>query len=86
RQSNASLRKKINLVLKPYLTLIDSIIQEGMKENVFRENLHLPIVRQMIFGTMDEAVTNWVMQDGKYDLVEQAEEVHDLLTSGISGQ
>src|SRR5699024_8486975 len=86
RKSNEPLRKKINLVLKPYLTLIDSIIQEGMKENVFRENLHLPIVRQMIFGTMDEAVTNWVMQDGKYDLVEQAEEVHDLLTSGISGQ
>lgn len=84
RQSDAALRFKINHVLKPYLTVIDSIIQEGMKENVFRNDLNPRLVRQMVFGTMDETVTNWVMKEEKYDLIEQSKEVHALLTNGIS--
>src|SRR5690625_5919268 len=65
RQSNLVLRREINAVLKPYLTVIDSIINEGMVDGVFRENLKVPLVRQMIFGTLDETVTNWVMQEEK---------------------
>lgn len=84
RQSDAALRMKINHVLKPYLTVIDSVIQTGMQENIFRNDLHVRLVRQMIFGTMDETVTNWVMQDEKYDLITQSDAVHALLTNGIS--
>jgi len=84
RQSNLVLRREINAVLKPYLTVIDSIINEGMVDGVFREDLNIPLVRQMIFGTLDETVTNWVMQDEKYDLVAQAYDVHNLLTTGLA--
>ena len=84
RQSKAALRMKINQVLKPYLTVIDSVIQEGMEENIFRSDLNRRLVRQMIFGTMDEAVTNWVMKEEKYNLVDQTEAVHALITNGIS--
>ncbi|SDM96921.1 TetR/AcrR family transcriptional regulator [Sediminibacillus halophilus] len=84
RQSNPDLRKKINDVLKRYLTVIDSIIEEGIEEKLFQENLNKKLVRQMIFGTIDETVTNWVMKDHKYSLVGQAEEVHELLVNGIS--
>ncbi|QTN00013.1 TetR family transcriptional regulator [Sediminibacillus dalangtanensis] len=84
RQSNPDLRKKINDVLKRYLTVIDSIIQEGIEEKLFQDNLNKKLVRQMIFGTIDETVTNWVMKDHKYSLVDQAEEVHGLLVNGIS--
>lgn len=83
RQSNPSLRLQINNVLKPYLNVIDSIINEGMQEKIFRNHLNVRLVRQMIFGTLDETVTNWVMKDRKYDLVEQAAEVHTLLTEGL---
>lgn len=84
RQSNSALRFHINEVLKPYLTVIDDIIKEGIEEKVFQRNLNLPLVRQMIFGTLDETVTNWVMKDRKYDLVNQAADVHALLTNGLS--
>lgn len=84
RQSNLRLRREINAVLKPYLTVIDSIINEGMEDGVFRQGLNVTLVRQMIFGTLDETVTNWVMQDEKYDLVAQAEDVHCLITNGLS--
>ncbi|CDQ39390.1 TetR/AcrR family transcriptional regulator [Virgibacillus salexigens] len=84
RQSNPELRLEINNVLKPYLTVIDSIVQEGMKEGIFRHSLNIPLVRQMIFGTLDETVTNWVMKERKYQLIEQAKEVHTLLTEGLT--
>ncbi|HLS10065.1 TetR/AcrR family transcriptional regulator [Lentibacillus sp.] len=86
RQSNTKLRLKINQVLKPYLTVIDDIIKEGTKEKIFRDNLNIPLVRQMIFGTLDEVVTNWVMKEQKYDLVEQAQDVHAFITDGLSAK
>jgi TetR/AcrR family fatty acid metabolism transcriptional regulator len=84
RQSNPKLRTKINAVLKPYLSVIDSIIRDGIKQDLYQNNLNLPLVRQMIFGTLDETVTNWVMQGHKYDIVKQTSEVHALLTKGFS--
>lgn len=84
RQSNLMLRKKINAVLKPYLTVIDSIVEEGMANGLYRQDLRVPLVRQMIFGTLDEIVTNWVMQEEKYDLLSQASDVQALITTGLS--
>lgn len=84
RQSNTTLRKKINHVLKPYLTVIDNIIEVGKQEGIFRQDLDTPLVRQMIFGTLDETVTNWVMQEQKYDLEKLAPEVHTLLINGLN--
>ncbi|QKY69616.1 TetR/AcrR family transcriptional regulator [Lentibacillus sp. CBA3610] len=83
RQSNTRLRLEINQVLKPYLVVIDDIIKEGIQEKVFREDLSIPLVRQMIFGTLDEIVTNWVMKEQKYDLIQQATDVHEFVTAGL---
>lgn len=83
RQSNKDLRFQINKVLTPYLQLIDKVITKGMEENTFKADLQLPLVRQMIFGTMDEIVTTWVMKEHKYDLVELAGSVHTMITDGI---
>ncbi|MBP1968839.1 TetR/AcrR family fatty acid metabolism transcriptional regulator [Virgibacillus natechei] len=84
RQSNSALRQQINKVLKPYLAVIDEIVKEGMEENIFRDDLNIRLVRQMIFGTIDEIVTNWIMKDGKYDLVKQAPTIHTLLSNGLT--
>ncbi|HLR08352.1 MAG TPA: TetR/AcrR family transcriptional regulator [Bacillota bacterium] len=84
RQSNKSLRLKINNVLKSYLTVIDKIVEEGIQEGVFRNDINPPLVRQMIFGTIDEIVTNWVMKEQKYDLINQASQVHDLIMNGLA--
>ncbi|MFD1362197.1 TetR/AcrR family transcriptional regulator [Lentibacillus salinarum] len=84
RQSDKELRLKINHALKPYLAVIDDIIKEGIEEKVFRDNLNIPLVRQMIFGTMDEIVTNWVMKEQKYDLTSQTPDAHAFITDGLS--
>ncbi|MFE0301942.1 TetR/AcrR family transcriptional regulator [Bacillus altitudinis] len=83
RQSNLELRQKINEVLKGYLNMLDSILTDGKKTGEFRQNLDVRLARQMVFGTIDETATTWVMNDQKYDLPALAESVHDLLLNGI---
>ncbi|WP_353855003.1 TetR/AcrR family transcriptional regulator [Bacillus sp. Bos-x628] len=83
RQSNLELRQKINEVLKGYLNMLDTILTEGKKTGEFKQELDVRLARQMVFGTIDETATTWVMNDQKYDLTALAENVHDLLLNGI---
>ncbi|MBO8177282.1 TetR/AcrR family transcriptional regulator [Aeribacillus pallidus] len=85
RQSNKDIRLKINEVLKGYLNVVDRILKEGIENNEFRQDLDIRLARQMIFGTIDETVTTWVMNDQKYDLTALAPAVHKLIISGCGG-
>lgn len=86
RQSNKELRHKINDILKGYLSVVDKILLEGKENGEFSPTLDIRLARQMIFGTMDETVTSWVMNDQKYDLTALASPVHQLLLKGCSSQ
>jgi len=82
RQSNKDLRLKINEVLKGYLKVVDNVLAEGKESGEFSSDLDIRLARQMIFGTMDETVTTWVMNDQKYDLTALARPVQKLLIEG----
>ncbi|MCF6138163.1 TetR/AcrR family transcriptional regulator [Pseudalkalibacillus berkeleyi] len=83
RQTNRALRAKIGEVLMRYLDLVDEIIINGIDQKVFHPDIDIRIVRQMIFGTIDETTTSWVMNDHRYDLTALAQSVHDLLINGF---
>ncbi|MFE7063139.1 TetR/AcrR family transcriptional regulator [Sutcliffiella sp. NPDC057660] len=83
RQSNKELRLKINEVLKGYLMVVDEVLTVGKETGEFREDLDVRLARQMVFGTIDETITTWVMNDQKYDLTAIAPRVHDLLIKGF---
>ena len=83
RQSNHELRIKINGVLREYLLLLDKILVTGVETGEFDKEMDIRLARQMVFGTMDETITTWVMNDHKYDLVELAPKVHRLLMKGM---
>jgi len=85
RQTNRELRAKINGILKNYLRLMDQTLQEGIEKGEFSQGLDIRLARQMIFGTIDETVTTWVMNDHKYDLVGLAPKVHHMLIHGLGG-
>jgi len=85
RQTNRDLRLKINNILKEYLKLVDQIVLEGIEQGLFPKTLDVRLARQMIFGTIDETATTWVMNDHKYDLVSLAPKVHQLLLYGLKG-
>jgi len=83
RQSNKELRLRINEVLKEYLTLLDAILKEGILNGALDEALDIRLARQMVFGTIDETITSWVMNDQKYDLMKLSPEVHRLIMNGM---
>jgi TetR/AcrR family fatty acid metabolism transcriptional regulator len=82
RQTNKELRMKINEILKGYLQVIDNIVLEGIEKGEFSKELDVRLARQMIFGTIDEMATSWVMNEEKYDLTSLAGKIHHLIIKG----
>ncbi|GGA36229.1 TetR/AcrR family transcriptional regulator [Psychrobacillus lasiicapitis] len=83
RQSNLALRLRINAILKNYLVLLDSILKEGIENGEFNEKIDIRLARQMIFGTIDETTTTWVMNEYKYNIIDLTPKVHRLLLNAI---
>lgn len=82
RQSNKDLRFQINSVLKEYMALLDTLLEEGVEKGELSSELDLRLARQMLFGTMDETVTSWVMNEQKFNLLGVAPKVSDMLLHG----
>lgn len=82
RQTNRDIRNQINEVLKGYLEIIDEILESGIESGEFQEELDARLARQMIFGTIDEVVTTWVMNEYKYDITKLIPKIHKLLLHG----
>ncbi|MFS0574938.1 TetR/AcrR family transcriptional regulator [Sporosarcina sp. 179-K 3D1 HS] len=85
RQSNKELRTRINNVLREYLALLDQILKRGIENGELAADLDVRLARQMVFGTMDETLTTWVINDQKYDLLELSPKVHKLIMHGLNG-
>ena len=83
RQSNKEIRLKINAILKEYLMLLDQILIEGMLSGEFNTTMDVRLARQMVFGTVDEITTTWVMNEYRYDLVALAPKVTQLVLNGL---
>lgn len=83
RQSSKDLRHRINQVLKEYLTLLDRIIMEGIEKGELVKDLDYRLARQMVFGTIDEILTSWVMNEQKYQLMNLAQNVHKIIMNGM---
>ncbi|OZS77269.1 TetR family transcriptional regulator [Tetzosporium hominis] len=86
RQSNLALRLRINAVLKNYLVLLDTILKDGIANGEFDKDMDIRLARQMVFGTIDETTTTWVMNEYKYDLVALSPKVHQLLFNAIKAE
>jgi TetR/AcrR family fatty acid metabolism transcriptional regulator len=84
RQSDRASRVEIGKVVKTYLDIIDELIEDGVKAGAFRQGMDVRLARKMIFGTLDEMVTSWVMKDMKYDLTALADPIFEMFLKGIS--
>ncbi len=83
RQANADIRMGISPILKEYLDVIDDIIEIGKEQGIFRKDIDTHIARKMIFGTMDEAATSWVMTSRKHELHNLVEPIFQCLVYGL---
>lgn len=84
RRSGRFMRQYRKEGLKHYLDLIGEIIEEGQRQGIFAADLPSGPVKGLIFGTLDEVVSAWVLAGGKYDLTAQADAITALLLHGIA--
>lgn len=67
-----------------YLDLIGSVIEEGQRKGRFRQALNTKLTAKILFGAIDEMVTNWVLTHKRNNLVSIADPVLDIFLNGIS--
>lgn len=66
-----------------YLNMIRKIVEHGQSEGVFRRNIHPQLVAKSVFGILDEMVTSWILSEKEHGLSDQAEQIADLILTGL---
>lgn len=84
RQVDANIRREIGNIMKPFYNALDDIVTAGIEQGVLRPRVNRRIARRMIFGTIDETVTAWVLTGSKYRLADLTDDVVDVLLHGLS--
>lgn len=83
RQVDANIRRQIGEFMRPLYDMLDSIVDLGIAQGIFRSGINRRIARRMLFGTMDEVVSAWVLTGSKYELEGQTDDVIDVLMHGL---
>lgn len=85
RQSDPDIREGIQRALQPYLDRIGELLARGTRDGSFAPDLDVRLGKRMVFGTLDQCVTAWVMSGRRYDLTALAPAVSRLLLGGLAG-
>lgn len=67
-----------------YLDIIRSTIEEGQKRGDFRSDVKSVIAAKVLYGSLDEMVTNWILSNKKYALTPLADEVLKIFLRGMA--
>ncbi len=66
-----------------YLDIIRQAIEEGQKQGIFRNDLHPITCAKILYGALDEMVTNWILSKKSYPLAPMADEVLKIFFGGV---
>lgn len=69
-----------------YLDIIRQTIEEGQKSGVFRSDLKPVVAAKILYGALDEMVTNWILSKKSYPLAPMAGEVLKIFFGGVSAR
>lgn len=67
-----------------YLDIIRQTIEDGQRTGDFRNDIKPIVAAKIIYGALDEMVTNWVLSNRTYALAPMAAEVMKVYFGGIS--
>ncbi|MDQ6786052.1 MAG: TetR family transcriptional regulator [Acidobacteriota bacterium] len=68
-----------------YLSIIHQTIEDGQRDGVFRKDLNATVCSKILFGALDEMVTNWILSKKPYPLAPVADEVLKVFFGGVLG-
>ncbi|MFS0576211.1 TetR/AcrR family transcriptional regulator [Sporosarcina sp. 179-K 3D1 HS] len=83
RQPTESSRSVVKKGTKRYFQLLRKIIEQGQEEGLFRTDVSTSSLQKLIFGTLDEFVTAWVLSEHDYPLMRKVEDAYKLLLQSI---
>ena len=83
RPSSRFMREYKKGELKQYLDIIGEIVEQGQREGSFRSDIPMGLTKRLIFGTLDEVVSTWLLAGKRYDLEALADPMVDLFMRGI---
>lgn len=66
-----------------YLDIIRQTIEDGQRSGDFRKDIKSVVVAKILYGALDEMVTNWVLSEKSYPLSPMAGEVLKLFFGGV---
>jgi TetR/AcrR family fatty acid metabolism transcriptional regulator len=84
RVNRSLIETKAYSSFKQFTREILEILQEGQEEGVVRKDVNLYVLRQMILGILEHAVTRWLLKEQKYDLMGYYEDISKLVVSALS--
>jgi TetR/AcrR family fatty acid metabolism transcriptional regulator len=67
-----------------YLEVIRKTIEEGQKVGIFRSDIKSVVCAKILYGSLDEMVTNWILSKKSYRLEPMANEVLKIFLKGVS--
>lgn len=66
-----------------YLEIIRETIDKGQRADIFRSDIKSIVAAKILYGALDEMVTNWVISNKSYPLAPMAGEVLKIFLDGI---
>jgi TetR/AcrR family fatty acid metabolism transcriptional regulator len=69
-----------------YLDIIRQTIEDGQRIGIFRDDIKPIVAAKILYGALDEMVTNWILSKKKYDLPPMSAEVLKALLGGIAAR
>ena len=67
-----------------YLDIIRKTIEEGQRGGEFRSDVKAIVAAKMLYGALDEMVTNWVLSPKSYALKPLAAEIMKIFVGGMA--
>ena len=86
RQSKKDIRIRIRNIMRKYYSIIGNILKQGIEEGLIRKDVNFRVIGHMIFGTVDEIVTSWVLAENGCKLSKKEEDIFKLVKSAIIAQ
>ena len=66
-----------------YLDIIRRTVEDGQKSGAFRTDLKPVVCAKILYGALDEMVTNWILSNKSYPLRPMADEVLKIFLGGV---
>jgi len=83
RHTRRFLRRVAKGKVAEYLQLLQEVVSDGMRRGTFRTDIPAEVAARVVFGSIDESVTAWVLAERPGRLAAQAEPLLAMLLQGL---